>query len=267
MENKEIHKKEKPRHLGRADLHIHSNYSDGRPSIEEILDYVENHTRLDVIAITDHDSIEGALVAQAIMKTKKYRFELIIGEEITSKEGHILGLYLKEAIPAGLPTHTVLKKIKEQDGVSVASHPFMHTRWRNPNIRLMDGVGLFTLIKEKAGFNAIEIVNATPTLQKVNLQASFVNHTLLFCGETGSSDAHIVEAIGRGYTLFEGKTAADLKRALRYHQTKAEYGKWSFLALYDYLFFFIPKGFRMAIHTLLHGRTPERPQIVNIPEK
>ena len=84
-------------HLGKADLHIHSNCSDGKPSIEEILEYVEHKTDLDVIAITDHDTIDGALLAQELMKRKKYRFEVIIGEEISTKRGHIIGLFLKKA--------------------------------------------------------------------------------------------------------------------------------------------------------------------------
>jgi len=261
-----IHKLQDIANLGKADIHIHTKYSDGRPDIEEVLEYVEKHTDLDVIAITDHDSIEGALVARKIMETRKYRFELIVGEEVTSKEGHILGLFLKEKIPAGLEAHTVIKRIQEQGGVAIASHPFMHTRWRNPNIILMDGVGLVTLLKEKDHLDGIEVVNATPTLGEENLQAAFVNRTMLFKSETGSSDAHIVEAIGRGYTLFEGKTAVELKHALKHHQTQAMYAKWTFLALFKYTFFFIPKGLRMAWYTLCRGRLQKRPALVNIPK-
>lgn len=56
--------------LGKADLHIHSNYSDGKNSIEEILEFVETKTDLDVIAITDHNTIEGALLARQVAKDK-----------------------------------------------------------------------------------------------------------------------------------------------------------------------------------------------------
>ena len=80
--------------LGKADLHIHTNYSDGKPSVEEILEYVQNKTDLDVIAITDHDTIEGAVLAKKIASEKKYRFEVIIGEEVSAQEGHIVGLFL-----------------------------------------------------------------------------------------------------------------------------------------------------------------------------
>lgn len=265
MRKEGIHKIEELAHLGKADLHIHSCHSDGRPSIEEILDYVENKTDLDVIAITDHDTIDGALEAVELMKQKKYRFELIVGEEVTCKEGHVLGLFLKEKIPANISTHLALKKINEQGGISIAAHPFQHVRIRNPRYATLDGVGLVTLLKEKENFDAIEIVNATPTLGEENLRAGFVNRTLLLRGETGSSDAHIVEAIGKGYTLFEGRTAVDLQSALKHHQTQPMYTKWTLFALFKYLFFFIPKGIRMAVYTLIHGRHGKRLQIINIP--
>lgn len=252
--------------MGKADLHIHSNHSDGRPTVQEILDYVEDRTDLDVICISDHNTIDGSLEAQELMKQKKYRFELIVGEEVTSKEGHILGLFLNEKIPAGLEAHTVLTKIKEQGGIRIAAHPFQTTTIRNPDEPMMDGVGLVTLVKEKKLFNGIEIVNATPTLGEENIHAAFVNSTLLFKAETGSSDAHIKEAIGRGYTLFEGKSALDLKYALRHHQTQAMNDKWTFWALTKYLFFFIPKGIRMAFYTLTHGKSQKTPQLKNVPD-
>ncbi|MFA7253665.1 MAG: PHP-associated domain-containing protein [Patescibacteria group bacterium] len=262
----DIHKIEEIASLGKADLHIHSNHSDARPSIQEILDYVENHTNLDVIAITDHDKISGALEAQELLRQKKYRFEVIIGEEVTSKEGHILGLFLKEPIPGGLNAHHTLERIHAQGGIAIAAHPFQHVRVRDPRYLTLDGVGLVTIVKEKNGFDAVEVVNATPTLGEENLRAAFVNRTMLFKGETGSSDAHIVEAIGKGYTLFEGNTVQDLHKALKHHQTQAMYAPWTLMALFKYLFFFIPKGLRLAFFTLVKGRREKRPQLINLPK-
>lgn len=256
-----IQKIEEYIHLSKADLHIHSLHSDGKPTISEILDYVENKTDLDCIAITDHDTIVGAFEAQELMKRKKYRFELILGEEISSKEGHILGLFLTKEIPAGLSAPEVLKNIHEQNGLAVASHPFVYSRLRHDSLIIMDGVGPATLIKNRHKFNGIEIVNATPTLNDENLRASALNKSILGLAETGSSDAHILEAIGRGYTLFEGKSAKDLKRAILAHQTQAMLSNWTLLALLKYLFFFIPKGFRLAINTIVHGRLPRRDDI------
>ncbi len=253
-EKQGIYKIEEFKHLGKADLHIHSNYSDAKPSIQEILDYVEEKTDLDVIAITDHDTIEGALEAVNLMKKKKYRFELIIGEEMTSNQGHILGLFLKEKIPAGLTAKETLKRIHKQGGFSIAAHPFQSTRMQDPKMPTLQGIGIITLIKEKKGIDGVEIVNASPNLKSENIEANVINKALLFKTETGSSDAHIVDAIGIGYTLFEGKTVEELRYALEHCQTQAMYGRWTLRALIRLAFFFIPTGFRILIYTILHGR-------------
>ena len=92
----------KEKKLGKADLHIHSHYSDAEMSVKQILDYVQEKTDLDVIAICDHDTMKGAYEAVTLMENGFYRFELVLGEEITSQEGHIVGLFLQSEIPAGL---------------------------------------------------------------------------------------------------------------------------------------------------------------------
>ncbi|OQB05981.1 MAG: PHP domain protein [bacterium ADurb.Bin212] len=231
--------------LGRADLHIHSNYSDGKPGIEEILEYVQYKTDLNVIAITDHDTIEGAVLAKGLAKSKAYRFEVIVGEEISCLEGHLLALYIKEAIKPNQSVSEAIKEVRAQGGISIAAHPFYHTRLKNDHMVVMNGIGAKELIANHHGLDAIEIVNSTPTLADENLAASFINRTLLFRAETGSSDAHILDAIGRGYTIFEGKTSDDLRHAIKHQQTQAMYRGWSVLAALKYLWFFIPKGFRL----------------------
>src|SRR5215831_16058562 len=65
--------------LGRADLHIHSTYSDGIPTIEQILKHTELHTDLDVIAITDHNIIDSSLRARDLWARASYRFEFVVG--------------------------------------------------------------------------------------------------------------------------------------------------------------------------------------------
>ncbi|HYX50877.1 MAG TPA: PHP domain-containing protein, partial [Ktedonobacteraceae bacterium] len=72
--------------LGKADLHMHSTYSDGIATIEQILHHVQQNTMLDVIAITDHDVIEGSLRARDLWTRGNYRFDYIVGEEVSTKE-------------------------------------------------------------------------------------------------------------------------------------------------------------------------------------
>lgn len=245
--------------LGKADVHIHSVFSDGDEKIENILEYVERRTDLDVIAISDHDTIEGALKAREIMKEKSYRYELIVGEEITTQEGHIVGLFLKEAIPANLSVQETLARIRVQKGLAIASHPFYHSKMKHAKYATMDGIGATTLLRNNSFIDAIEIVNATPTLSDENLAASILNKTLLFNAEVGNSDAHILAAIGMGYTLFEGKTARDYRKAVLEHQTRAMYKNWSYLGLFKYAYFYFPRGLRLLIHTILHGRRHRHP--------
>lgn len=250
------------RRLGKADAHIHSLYSDGDEKIEDILNYIQGRTDLDVIAISDHDTIEGALKAREIMKEKPYRFQLIIGEEITTQEGHIVGLFLKEAIPPNLSIQETLARIRVQKGLAIASHPFYHSHMNNAKYATMDGIGATTLLRNNSFIDAIEIVNATPTLSEDNLRASILNKTLLFNAEVGNSDAHILAAIGMGYTLFEGKTARNYRRAILQHQTRAMYKNWSYLGLFKYAYFYFPLGFRLLIHTILHGRKHRPPDLL-----
>lgn len=248
--------------LGKADCHIHSVYSDGEAKIADILDYVQNKTDLDVIAITDHDTIEGALLAKKLIAGGKHRFELIIGEEITTQEGHIVGLFLKEAIPPNLSVQETLARIRVQKGLALAVHPFYHSHMNNAKYATMDGIGATTLLRNNSFIDAIEIVNATPTLSEDNLRASILNKTMLFNAEVGNSDAHIKEAIGMGYTLFEGHSATDYRKAVLEHQTRAMFRNWSYFGLFQYAFFYFPRGLRLLIHTILHGSKHRPPDLL-----
>ena len=84
---------------GRADLHIHTLASDGTASIGEILDTVAGDGFLDVIAITDHERIDAALAARAIAADRGLPVEIVVGEEITTRGGHLLGLFLERRVP------------------------------------------------------------------------------------------------------------------------------------------------------------------------
>lgn len=264
MDEKIDKKLEKRLSLGKADLHIHTNFSDAKARLTDVLKYVEEKTDLNVIAITDHDTIDGAIEAQRIIKEEKYRFEVIIGEEVSTIEGHVIGLFLKKAIPAGLSAKEAIKKIKDQNGLVIMPHPLRHIRF-NTGEKNIDGVGFMVLLREKNNIDGIEIINATPTFHGDNLKAMFFNDTLLFKAGVGNSDAHIKKAIGMGYTVFEGKTAKDLRAAIENCQTKAFDKRWGILGLFNYAFFFLPQGLRLFVNTLLHGRKPKRLQI-NFPK-
>jgi hypothetical protein len=241
--------------LSKADLHMHTNFSDGSASVEAVLNYVANKTDLSIIAITDHNTIEGAQIAQKLVKERNLPFSVIVGEEISTKSGHILGLFLNKRVQPNLSVRKTLKLIKAQNGLAIPSHPFYFTIINaTSKHEVMNGIGLKNIVRNLNLISAIETVDGTPTLSDENFTAHFWNATLLHLPETGGSDAHILTAIGMGYTLFEGTTAADLRHAIETAQTRAVARRWKFLGLMQYAYYFLPEAIRLGWYTLLHGK-------------
>src|SRR5579859_5398482 len=109
--------------LGRADLHMHSTYSDGIATIEQILHHTQYNTDLAVIALTDHDVIEGALRARDLWAKGNYRFDFVVGEEVSTQSGHLLALFIEKRIPPRLSMEESIDLIHAQGGLAVVAHP------------------------------------------------------------------------------------------------------------------------------------------------
>jgi predicted metal-dependent phosphoesterase TrpH len=201
----------------KADLHIHSDHSDGLAKIPEICEFVASETDLRVIAITDHNTIEGALFARSL--SEMYDFEVIIGEEVSSKHGHILGLFLEETVPAGMSAADTIRAIDEQGGIAVIAHPFAN--------RAFGPFGLNSVGQalDELAFKALEVYNSSPYLIYANRLASKTLSGGQGIAATGGSDAHVLKAVGKGYTVFRGETAEDLKRSIENLETYAEAGR------------------------------------------
>jgi predicted metal-dependent phosphoesterase TrpH len=105
--------------LGKADLHVHSRYSDGYATVERILEYTERQTDLDVIAITDHDCIDGALRAAELAAKRCYRFQVMTGAEISTRDGHLLALNIRALVPAALSMAETIQAVHEQGGLAI----------------------------------------------------------------------------------------------------------------------------------------------------
>lgn len=103
----------------RADLHTHSHYS--RDSVLSPQAYVDACVRKGITcaAVTDHNEVQGALVIQRLAP-----FQVIIGEEIKTRDGEIIGLFLKELVPRGLSAEDTIRAIHEQGGIATIPHPF-----------------------------------------------------------------------------------------------------------------------------------------------
>ena len=228
---------------GKADLHMHSTYSDGIGTIQQILHHVEHNTDLDVIALTDHDVMEGALRARDIWARGDYRFDFIVGEEINTREGHMLALFIEKRIPPNLSIERSIDLVHEQGGLAIVAHPlnplFRHSCQREVLDRIF--------VNNDTWLDAIETWNASFCGIYANRLAMRTNREVYGWPEVGNSDAHTLHAIGRGCTWFEGSTAQHVRATIE-SGASAPGGKlWQ---MHDYL--------RLASHRINKRRRDRR---------
>src|SRR4051812_19543289 len=100
--------------MGKADLHLHTTHSDGATPVPALLAAVAARGDLTVIAITDHDTIAGAEQARHLVAQGRYPFDVIVGEEVSTRDGHIVGLFLREVIAPGLTAAATIAAIHDQ---------------------------------------------------------------------------------------------------------------------------------------------------------
>ena len=212
---------------GRADLHMHTTASDGWPSPHELVDHARS-SGLHVIAVTDHDTIEGALRA-ADRAASLSRPHVIIGEEVSSRDGHIVGLVLERRVRPGMSAPATVNAIHEQGGLAVAVHPFWRTQ-RRARGGPVHGVGW---LAAELDFDAIEVENATPGFYLFNQLARRLS-VGLGAAEVGGSDAHILDAVGRAYTEFPGRTPKALREAIEAGTTVAGRRRYRAMGLMRY---------------------------------
>jgi predicted metal-dependent phosphoesterase TrpH len=108
----------------RLDLHNHTRFSaDGLMSPATLL-RAAAALGIDCVAVTDHDSVRGALEALALAESDSSLPRVIPGIELSTLDGEIIGLYVKEPIPAGLPLETAVRLIRKQNGLVYLPHPY-----------------------------------------------------------------------------------------------------------------------------------------------
>ena len=164
---------------------------------------------LDVIAVTDHDNVMGG-IRTAELANEKYKGKILVipGVEVSSKDGHILGLNVRENIPKNLSAKETISRIKKQGGYAVIAHPF--------NIK-------FSLLKNKVeeikdDILALEGANSHALKNKEVQQYAKDNNI----GVSAGSDAHSLSEIGLCYgeTDEEIKNIEDLARVIKSRKIK-----------------------------------------------
>lgn len=175
----------------RIDLHTHSEASiDGGLSPEDYADILRNE-KLDVVAITDHNRIDFAQGLQKALGEER----IIVGEEITTSDGDIIGLFLKTQIEPGLSVKQTIDEIKIQGGLVYIPHPYERVR---------KGIGKDLLHEIIESVDIIESHNGRSLTKNnaVKLETLGVKNSVAICG---SSDAHGKKGIGRTYTAIEAR--------------------------------------------------------------
>jgi predicted metal-dependent phosphoesterase TrpH len=197
--------------MGYADLHIHSTYSpDSATTVRAILKQAAD-AELDVIAVTDHDEIQGSL--EACELASQFGIEAIPGVEVSTAEGHLIALFIRTLPPMGRSYIETLTFINKHGGIAIVPHPFNGL----PGSASMD-----TVLKAlgnpltKGVIKGIETHNLGTTAFNGIAQKLAVYLPL---ARIGSSDAHVYWTIGHARTEFPGKSAAALREALNRNTT------------------------------------------------
>ncbi len=200
--------------MGKADLHMHTTYSwDGTSTVSGMLKQAAL-AGLDIVAITDHDAIQGSL--EAVQMAAQYGLQAIPGSEISTKQGHLLALFIQKKIPAGLPMIDTLLRVGEQDGLGIIAHPMARfTSSASPET-------IYACLSHPGAGRVLvglEVFNAGLIFQNHQPLINQLAHDTCLA-QVGNSDAHVAWAIGGGQSIFPGFTPTDLRRALLQRTTQ-----------------------------------------------
>lgn len=194
---------------GRADLHIHSLASDGISSVAEILAAAEA-ARLDVIAITDHERMDAALAAHILAETSGSEVSVIVGEEVTTRSGHVIGLFMRERIRPWGSLRSTVARIHEQGGLAIIPHPLV------PYPLCVSGRAVRALMDDPDPIfhpDGIEAFNASTARMRWSRGAPEFARKVGLTALAGS-DAHRAADVGHAVTTFSGRTPDDLRAAI-----------------------------------------------------
>lgn len=197
----------------KIDMHCHTKYShDALSSLEDIFK-IAKQKGLDGIAITDHDNTLGW--KDAIKVANKHNMQVILGEEIKSKNGDILGLFLQKEIKMKKEDpEKIINEIHAQGGIAIIAHPFASKKpFKNIEkyLNIIDG---------------IEIFNARRFFNKENRKAKKLSEKYPHLLITAGSDAHAASGIGYAYLESNAKNLNEFKKAIlsknvKWHGKKA----------------------------------------------
>jgi predicted metal-dependent phosphoesterase TrpH len=198
-----------PSHVpGRADLHVHP--AGNRPGRHDPISFLAALAvaGLDLAALTDHDRID--IAAELAARAADAGLALVVGEEITTRDGHLLGIGLRSPVAPGHSLGDSVAAVHDQGGLAIVAHPLLPlpTSARSRLLAaLADG-------SPERRPDALEGFN--PAVAWLPLHRHRIAALAASAGYAvvGGSDAHRPSAVGRGVTRFPGLTLADLRAAI-----------------------------------------------------
>jgi predicted metal-dependent phosphoesterase TrpH len=180
-------------------------------SPRQILDFVQSETDLDIIAITDHDDLRGALQTREAWAKGSYRFQVIPGMEVTAIEGHIIALFVEEPLPSLRCAEEVLEAVHRQEGLAIAAHPLS---WLTRSLGNRDLERIANCSVDGVYLDGLETANQSPGARAGLKRATALNRQRYGLAEVGGSDAHFLKAIASAYTEFSGRSTEELRSAI-----------------------------------------------------
>ena len=178
----------------RLDLHTHTMWSGDSTTTPQEYAAAVGAAGLDVVCITDHNAIDGADTLRDHVGCA-----VVVGEEVRTATGELIGLFLTERVPMGMSAADTARAIRDQGGVVYVPHPF------DPMRRCLTERSLYELA-EAGLLDAVEVVNAKTSLASLNRRAAeFATRFDLAAG--AGSDAHVPDALGAAFVEVDGPGA------------------------------------------------------------
>ncbi|HUR48181.1 MAG TPA: PHP-associated domain-containing protein [Acidimicrobiales bacterium] len=180
----------------RLDLHLHTMWSGDSTTTPEELSQAISSSALDGVAVTDHNTIAGAL---ALIESGELSCPVIVGEEVRTVGGDVIGLFLSERIPAGLKPLDAAALIREQGGIVYVPHPGDGSRHSLGETSLEE-------LSEAGLLDVVEVLNS-------KCPRPYDGPTF-GAAEAGASDAHVPAAVGAAWTEVDDCDLADPQSVL-----------------------------------------------------
>jgi predicted metal-dependent phosphoesterase TrpH len=202
--------------LGRADLHVHpvgngTSLGDPATFLAALL-----AAGLDLVGLTDHDRVDVA--AELAARGADAGLVLVVGEEIATREGHVVGLGLRDLVAPGAALGDTIAEIHAQGGIAVIAHPLLAIP-TSASRSILEELAQGPAERRP---DALEAFNARVAWlpgyrRRVERLAAATGYAVVGC-----SDAHRPGDVGRGVTRYQGRTFDDLRAAIAAGETATE---------------------------------------------